>query len=277
MSILDGKVAVISGAARGQGRAHALRLAAAGARLIAFDICDQIPTVPYAMGGEDDLATTKVLVEKAAGQILAMKADVRVAAEVDAVVTAGLERFGRIDIVVANAGIGHPFAPCWTVDDDAFVNTVQVNLVGAWRTAKAAVPQLVEQGTGGSIVITGSGASIKGLPNLIGYVAAKHGVLGLVRAMARELGRYDIRVNAVLPGNTRTPMFDNDAMKRLMIPDIDEPSDELFAERARAGSPMGRPWVDPEDVAEAVVWLASPASRFVTGTALPVDGGSGIP
>jgi SDR family mycofactocin-dependent oxidoreductase len=274
---LAGKVAVISGAARGQGRAHALRLAADGARIVGFDLCAPIPTVPFDTGTPEDLAETARLVREAGGEIVTAQADVRDSGQVADALAAGLSAFGRADVVVANAGTGQPFVKAWEMDDEAFETVIAVNLVGVWRTLKAAVPHLIEQGEGGSLIVTGSGASTKGLPNLAGYVASKHGLVGLVRTMARELGPHRIRVNAVLPGNTNTEMFHNDAMRRLLVPGGEEPTEERFLARASAGSPFGIPYVEPEDIAEAVAWLAGPASRFVTGTCLPVDGGSGIP
>jgi (+)-trans-carveol dehydrogenase len=277
MGTLDGKVAFISGAARGQGRSHARRLAADGARIIGFDLCAPIDTVPFTTGTVEDLAETQRLVADAGGEIVTTVADVRSQEQVNAALEAGLRAFGRVDVVVANAGTGQPFVPAWEIDEEAFVNVVNINLIGSWRTAKAAIPRMIDQGDGGSIIVTGSGASVKGLPNLAGYVASKHGVVGLIRTMARELGRHRIRVNAVLPGNTNTLMFSNDAMRRLYLPDMDSPTQEEFVARAAASSHSGIPWVEPEDVSEAVAWLASPASRYVTGITVPVDGGTAIP
>lgn len=274
---LEGKVALVSGVARGQGRSHALRLAADGAKIIGFDICHPIDTVPFTFGTDEDLAETARLVRDGGGEIEVARADVRDPTQITEVLEAGLTRFGRVDVVVANAGTGQPFVPSWEMSDDAFVNVIAVNLIGVWRTLKAAIPHMIEQGDGGSCVVTGSGASVKGLPNLAGYVASKHGVIGLVRTMARELGQHRIRVNAVLPGNTNTEMFDNPAMRQLLVPGIAEPTDEQFLASAGAGSPMLIPFVQPDDIAEAVAWLAGPASRYVTGTALPVDGGTAVP
>ena len=274
---LDGKVAFISGAARGQGRAHALRLAQEGARIIGFDICAHIDTVPFSMATPEDLAETRRLVTDAGGEIEAVVADVRDPGQVQDALRAGMAAFGRVDVVVANAGIGHPFGPFWEISEEAFVAAVDVNLTGVWRTVRAAVPSMIEQGDGGSVVVTGSGASVKGLPNLGAYVAAKHGLVGLMHVMARELGPHRIRVNAVLPGNTNTPMFHNDAIRRLFVPGDEEPTPELFEQRARIGSPLGLPWVEPREVADAVAWLVSPAAGAVTGICVPVDGGTAIP
>jgi SDR family mycofactocin-dependent oxidoreductase len=273
MGSLDGKVAFVSGVARGQGRSHALRLAAEGARIVGFDVCAQLPEVPFEMSTPADLAETERLVREAGGDIVTRIADVRRQAEVDDALAAGLAAFGRVDVVLANAGISHPYGPAWELSEESFSETVDVNLNGVWRTIKAAVPTMIEQGDGGSIVVTGSGASLVGLPNLGGYVAAKHGLIGLVRTLTKELGRHHIRINAVLPGNTYTPMFDNEGIRRLYA-GHEEPSEELFTARAAAMSPMRVPWVDPNDISEAVVWLASPAARYVSGALLPVDAGS---
>ena len=216
---LDGAVAFISGVARGQGRSHAVRLAAEGVKIIGFDLCAQIPTVPFAMATPDDLAETERLVKDAGSEMVAVTADARDQEEVDAALRAGLEAFGRLDIVLGNAGIIHDYKKTWQLAEDAFRNVVDVNIVGVWHTVKAAVPVLIEQDQGGAIVLTGSAASVSGISNLAGYVASKHAVLGLMRTMAKELGRYRIRVNAVMPGNCNTPMFDNDGIKRLYVPD----------------------------------------------------------
>jgi SDR family mycofactocin-dependent oxidoreductase len=277
MGLLDGRVAFISGVARGQGRAHALRLAAEGARIIGFDLCGQIDTVPFAMSTPEDLADTVRLVQSAGGEIVAFQRDVREESEVEAALAEGVAAFGRVDIVIANAGIGHEYQHSHKIGDAGFRNVVDVNLIGAWHTVKAAVPRMITQGDGGSIVMIGSGASVMGIPNLAGYVATKHAILGLMRTMAKELGRHQIRVNAVLPGNCNTPMFDNDGIRRLYVPGADTPTEDDFRARAAAMAPMRNPWVEPEDVAEAVAWLASPASRFVTGAAIPVDGGGATP
>lgn len=274
---LDGAVAFISGVARGQGRSHAVRLAREGVKIIGFDLCAQIPTVPYEMTTPDDLAETVRLVKEAGSEIVAVTADVREQEQVQAALQAGLDAFGRLDIVLGNAGILHDYKKTWLIDEDDFRNVIDVNIVGVWHTVKAAVPVLIEQGQGGAIVLTGSGASISGIPNLAGYVASKHAVLGMMRTMAKELGRYQIRVNAVMPGNCNTPMFDNDGIKRLYVPDADVPSMEVFLQRAAAMSPMRNPYVEPADISEAIAFLVGPAGRLISGVALPIDGGTATP
>jgi SDR family mycofactocin-dependent oxidoreductase len=274
-STFAGRVVLVSGAARGQGRSHALRFAALGASVIAFDICQQIEGVPYAMATPEDLHETVAAARAAGGIIEGHQADVRDQHQLDELVKHAIARFGRIDVVVANAAILAPSGPFWQVSEDDFRNVLEVNLLGVWRTIKAAVPAL--QDHQGCVVVTGSGASVKGIPHIGPYVSAKHGLVGLVRVMARELAPSGVRVNAVLPGNTNTPMFNNENVRRQYVPDEPEPTEEQFMSRAQAGIPLGIPYVEPSDITEAVVWLASPAARYVTGALLPVDGGSAIP
>jgi (+)-trans-carveol dehydrogenase len=279
MGQLDGKVVFISGVARGQGRAHALRFAAEGANVIGFDIAAHVSTAPASMGSQEDLIETTRLVEKTGAHIVTAVADVRDQAEVDRALAAGLDRFGRVDIVIANAGMGQPFLPSWQVSDEAFRNTIDVNLVGAWHTAKAAIPHMIDRGEGGSVVFIGSGASVKGLPNMAAYVASKHGLIGMMRTMAKELAPHQITVNAVLPGKTNTPLLMEGSMRTALKTDEQDTATDknAFLSRAAETTPMGIPYVEPEDVAEASLWLSVPASRYVTGTAIPVDGGTAIP
>jgi (+)-trans-carveol dehydrogenase len=274
---LEGQVAFISGAARGQGRSHAVRLAREGVKIVGFDLCRQIDTVPFDMSTPEDLIETERLVKEAGSEMVAVHADARDQAEVDAAFHAGIESFGKVDIVLANAGIINNYKKTWQLEDVDFRNVVDVNIVGVWHTVKAAVPHLIERREGGAIVMTGSGASVGGIPNLAPYVASKHAVLGLMRTLAKELGRYQIRVNAVMPGNCNTPMFDNDGIRRLYVPDAETPTQEVFLERAAAMSPMRNPYVEPEDISEAIVYLVGPAGRLVSGVALPVDGGTATP
>jgi (+)-trans-carveol dehydrogenase len=277
MATLDGTVVFISGVARGQGRAHAQRFSAEGARVIGFDICANIDTVPFEMGTKEDLDETVRLVQAAGGQIVAVQGDVRDYGQVEKALQAGLTEFGRVDAVIANAGIGQPYEPAWQMSEEAFRNVIDVNLIGVWHTAKAAVTHMVDNDRSGSIVFTGSGASLKGIRHMAGYVAAKHGLIGLMRTMARELADRHIRVNAVLPGNTNTPMFHNEGLRKLFVPNIAEPTEQQFVERITAAMPMRVPWVEASDIAEATLWLSSPAARYITGVALSIDAGSGIP
>jgi SDR family mycofactocin-dependent oxidoreductase len=271
----SGQVVVVSGAARGQGRSHAVRFAALGARVVAFDVCTQIEGVPYPMSTADDLDQTVALARAAGGTIEACQADVRDAAQVEDVIGRAVASFGGVHILVANAAILPPHGRFWDTSEVDFRNVLDVNLLGAWRMVKAAAPELIK--ARGSVVVTGSGASVKGLANIGAYVTSKHALVGMVRVMAREFAPLGVRVNAVLPGNVNTPMFNNDEVRALHASADAEPTEERFLAVAREKVPMGIPYVEPSDVTEAVVWLASAAARHVTGVLLPVDGGSAIP
>ncbi|MER7684900.1 SDR family oxidoreductase [Streptomyces sp. NPDC097610] len=272
------RVALITGAARGMGRAQAVEFADAGYDVVALDYRppSSVASGAYAPLSEDFAVLTQV-VGKAGGRVRAVEADVRSQAAVDAAVAEGLQEFGRIDAVVATAGVGNPFKPSWELTEDEFRAPVEVNLLGAWHVAKATIPTLIAQGGGGSVTFVGSGASLKGLLNLAGYVASKHAQMGLMRSLAREAGPHGIRVNMVLPGNTNTELFMRGTTRYRLVPEKAEPTDEEFLARAASLSPMRIPYVEVEDVARATVWLASDAARFVTGAAIPVDGGTTIP
>jgi len=272
---LSGKVVVVSGAARGQGRSHALRFAALGARVIAFDVCAQIEGVPFPMSTPEDLDQTVALGRAAGGIIEGWQADVRHTDQVEGVIRRAVAGFGGVHVLVASAAILSERAPFWETSEDDFRRVLDVNLLGTWRMVKAAAPELIK--TRGSVVVTGSGASVKGLPNIGAYVTSKHALVGMVRVLAREFAPLGVRVNAVLPGNVNTPMFNNEAMRRLHVPAEPDPTQEQFLAVARKNVPMGIPYVEPSDVTEAVVWLASVAARHVTGVLLPVDAGSAIP
>jgi SDR family mycofactocin-dependent oxidoreductase len=273
MGLLDGKVAFISGGARGQGRSHAVRLAAEGADIITFDICEQLSTVVYAGSTEDDLAETVKLVEERDRRIVARKADVRHLDAVQAVLDEGVSEFGRVDIVLANAGImpiiGEPSQRI-----AAWHETIDIMLTGVLHTCEAAIPRLVEQGDGGSIVITSSLAGLRAPMRtmdmkslgLLGYIAAKHGVVGLMRSYANVLGPYGIRVNTVHPTGVNTPMVANPEFMALAT---EHPE---FMEAMRNILPV--PMVEPEDVSNAIVYLCSDAGRYITGVTLPVDAGA---
>jgi len=268
MGALDGKVALITGAARGQGRSHALRLARDGADIIAVDVCAPLATTGYPLATPEDLAQTVAQVEALDRRIVATVADVRDAVALAAAVAAGVEQLGGLDIVLANAGIGvaSPDAP----RADAFREQLDVNLVGVWNTVHAAVPALRATGRGGSIVVTSSVMGLSGRAGggdagTEGYVAAKHAVIGLVRSWARWLAPDNIRVNALLPSGTRTPMIVNEAVESLFPNPPEHGSD--------VGNLLDVLMLEPEDVSNAVAWLVSDGARFVTGVALPVDAG----
>jgi SDR family mycofactocin-dependent oxidoreductase len=271
VGLMDGKVAFITGAARGQGRAHAIRLAEEGADIVAVDLCRQMDTVPYPMATADELQETADLVRGLGRRALAAEVDVRSSAALEAAVAQALEKLGRLDTVCANAGIS-TMGLTWELSDAQWQEMIDTNLGGVWRTIKATVPAMIELGNGGSVVLTGSTASIKGFGGVPHYTAAKHGVLGLMRALVNEVSQYSIRVNTVVPTSTDTPMIQNDAMRALFGVASDAPIDD-FAKAFQAMHTLPIPWVEPRDIANAVLWLASDEARFVTGNVLQVDAG----
>ena len=274
MGRLDGKVAFITGAARGQGRSHALRLAQEGADIIAVDIAEQMSTVPYPMSTPEDLEETVRQVEALDRRIVARKADVRDGEALRAAVDAGVAELGRLDIVAANAGI-FSNATVEELTEEQWADMLDVNLSGVWRTCKVAIPHLRAAG-GGSIIITSSTAGIKGFPNFAHYVSAKHGVVGLMRTLALELAPDMIRVNTIHPTSVDTPMIQNENLYALFAPDL-EPAQRTREElggRFGAMNALPIPWVEPVDISNAVLWLASDEARYVTGVMLPVDAGS---
>jgi SDR family mycofactocin-dependent oxidoreductase len=266
MSLLSGKVALITGAARAQGRSHAVRLAAEGADIIALDICAEAAPIGYAAATRDDLDETARLVEKENGRILTRVADVRDQAALDETVRDGVRQFGSIDIVVANAGIS-TWDRFWEMSDEKWQAMIDVNLTGVWRTFKASTPAMIEQGRGGSLIAIASVAGIKSLPGQAHYSAAKHGLVGLTKSAAIELGPYGIRVNSIHPWGVRSPMVEDVEVTRMLerFPDFTKSFGSILP------SPMP---AEPEDISDAVVYLASDLSRCVTGIQLPVDMGA---
>ncbi len=264
---LKGKVAFITGAARGQGRAHAVRLAADGANVIAVDLCEQITSVPYPLATPEDLAATVKLVEDTGARIVARQGDVRDRASLSSALQAGLDEFGRLDIVVANAGI----APMQS-GDDGWRDAIDVNLTGVYNTIKVAIPTMVKQGTGGSIVLISSAAGLAGVASpdagSVGYAAAKHGVVGLMRVYANLLAKQSIRVNSIHPTGVETPMINNEFTRHWLA--------KMAAESDSPGS-MGNALpvevLQADDIANAVAWLVSDQARYITGVTLPVDAG----
>jgi SDR family mycofactocin-dependent oxidoreductase len=273
MARLDGKVAFITGAARGQGRSHALRLAEEGADIVALDLCEQMETVPYPMSSQADLDETVRMVEDLDRRIVARKADVRDMGAIEAVVEEGVSQFGGIDIVCANAGI-FTFRPAHELSDQEWQEVIDVNLTGVWRTCKAVIPGMIERGRGGSIIITSSTAGIKGFANSAHYVASKHAVVGLSRTLAAELAPYNIRVNTIHPTGVDTPMIQNQGLYELFRPDLDQPSREDAAAAFQSLNMLPIPWVEARDISNAVLFLASDESRYVTAIQLPVDAGA---
>ena len=276
MSLLDGQVAFITGAARGQGRHHAVKLAEQGADIIAVDICGQIATIPFPMATPSDLEDTVAQVESTGRRIHAVAADVRDLDDMFEAVNTGVQKFGRLDIVSANAGVVS-FGSISDLTLQAWNDVVDTNLTGVFNTVKASVPHLVTGKRGGSIVITSSAAGLKAHPNASHYVAAKHGLVGLMRSLAMELAVHSIRVNSIHPTQVNTPMIINDAtMRAFGIDPRSEGAHESFAAASATTNLLPTPWVEPDDVSNALLFLASDASRFITGVALPVDAGMAI-
>jgi SDR family mycofactocin-dependent oxidoreductase len=267
-----GKVALVTGAARGQGRSHAVRLAEEGADIIALDVCADLDTVPYPLARPADLDETARAVEALGQRILARQADVRDLASLRAAVDEGVAEFGRLDIVCANAGVNNPGA-AHELDDEVWSDVVDVDLSGVWRTCKVAIPYLIDGGRGGAIVLTSSAAGVKGYANIAHYTAAKHGVNGLVKSLAQELAPHRIRVNSVNPTQVDTPMIMNEPMFALFCPDVPAPTRADFAPVSQAMHLLPVPWVEPRDVSNTVLFLASDEARYITGVALPVDAG----
>lgn len=272
---LEGKVAFISGAARGQGRSHAVRLAEEGADIIAVDVCGPVTAdSAIAAATPADLAETVEMVKGRNRRIVASEVDVRDFDALKAVVDDGVEQLGRLDIVVANAGIGNGGETLDKTSESDWQDMIDVNLSGVWKTVKAAVPHLEATGSGGSVVLTSSVGGAKAYPNTGHYIAAKHGVIGLMKSFAVELGAQSIRVNSVLPTNVNTPMFMNEGTMKLFRPDLENPGPDDMKIVAQMMHVLPIGWVEPEDISNAVLFLASDESRFITGVALPVDGGS---
>jgi (+)-trans-carveol dehydrogenase len=270
---VEGKVAFVTGAARGQGRSHAIRLAEEGADIIAIDLCDQIDTVPYGMSHPGDLEQTVKEIEALDRRIVATEADVRDFGAVKKALDNGVAELGRLDIVCGNAGIFSFTGEGEELSEQMWDDMIAVNLTGVWHTTKAATPHLIANG-GGSIVLTSSTAGLKGFPNFAHYVSAKHGVVGLMRTLALELAPHMIRVNSVHPTSVHTDMIDNDATFRLFRPDLEKPTVEDAKGTFQSMNALPIPWVDPRDISNAVLFLASDEARYITGITLPVDAGS---
>ncbi len=272
---VEGKVAFITGAARGQGRSHAVRLAEEGADIIAVDICRPITDndlIPPAT--PDDLAQTADLVKGLNRRIVTAEVDVRDFDALKSAVDSGVEQLGRLDIIVANAGIGNGGETLDKTSEEDWDNMIGINLSGVWKSVKAAVPHLISGGNGGSIVLTSSVGGLKPYPNTGHYIAAKHGVIGLMRTFAMELGQHSIRVNAVCPTNVNTPMFMNDGTMKLFRPDLENPGPDDMAIVAQLMHVLPIGWVEPVDISNAVLFLASDEARYVTGLPVTVDAGS---
>jgi SDR family mycofactocin-dependent oxidoreductase len=272
MARLDGKVAFITGGARGQGRSHAVLMAEQGADIITLDLCGTIGSIEYPLATAEDLDETVRLVDKTGRRIVARQADVRDFDSVAAVLQDGLNELGRLDFVVANAGI-MPTLGDRGRQRQAFYDAIDVMLTGVFHTCEAAIPTLIEQDEGGAIVITSSSAGLKAMApsrelamaGFMGYGAAKHGVVGLMRAYANSLAPHQIRCNSVHPGGVNTPMVVNDGFSQFMDEHPDAGSSFM--------NPMQVSLLDPSDISNAIIFLCSEEGRYITGVTLPVDAG----
>jgi SDR family mycofactocin-dependent oxidoreductase len=275
MGKLDGKVAFITGAARGQGRSHAAALAREGADIIAIDTTAKVGSVPYPLATADDLAETVRLVETTGRRILARDADVRDSQALARAVEEGVNAFGRLDIVLANAGISTP-APTLEMSDDTWQDMIDINLTGVWKSLKASVPHIIAGGRGGAVVITSSLAAIYANENTAHYSAAKAGLVMLMKVMAKELAPHSIRVNTVHPTTVATDMILNDATYRLFRPDLENPTRADFEEAARTLNRLPVAALEPEDISNAVLHLVSDDAKYVTGTTHVIDAGGSL-
>jgi (+)-trans-carveol dehydrogenase len=270
--LLAGQVALVTGAARGQGRGHALALAREGASIIAVDSCAPIATVPYPLASKEDLQETAERVAALGVQVIPGVVDVRDLAGLENFVADAVGALGRLDVVCANAGVSTP-SPTLTMTEETWQTTIDINLTGVWKTCRATVPHIIAGGRGGTVIITSSSATAMISGNIAHYTASKHGLIGFMRVLAKELAPHRIRVNTLHPTGVRTPMIFNEPMYRLFRPDLENPGQEDFESVARSHHALGVSSVEPEDVSAAVIYLASPSGRYVTGTTLMLDAG----
>ena len=271
MGMLDGKVAFITGGARGQGRAHAVTCAREGADVIIVDILDQLPSVSYKLATREDMTETVRQVEALDRRVIAMKADVRSQAELDAAVAAGIAELGKIDVLIANAGIW-TLGNFWELTDEAWEEMVGVNLSGVWRSAKAVAPHMIERGSG-SIVITASVNALEAGQYTAHYVAAKHGLIGLMKNLALELAPHGIRCNAVSPGAVKTPMTNHQGAWDMFAGHPGGTEEDMTEAGHHYTLLAGASWLDPQDIANAALYLNSDLAAKVTGVVIPVDAG----
>lgn len=269
MGELDNTVAVITGAARGQGRSHAVALAEQGADIIAVDICADIDLIPYPLATKSDLDETVQLVQAAGRRVVPVIADVRDLDELEAGVQAGIDDLGEVDIVIANAGVV-AIGDTQTRAEPLFDAIVDTNLKGVWHTLLATVPSIIRKGKGGSVVLVSSSQGLigrggDGSTAMFAYAASKHGVVGLMRSAANAYAPHKIRVNSVHPSGVATPMILNDFVINRMLENPNPAVSQMLLPDV--------PLVEPQDVTEAVLWLVSPRARFVTGITVPVDAG----
>ena len=273
---LEGKVAFVTGAARGQGRAHAVRFAREGADVVAIDICGPVSdTITYQMPTSEDLAETARLVEAEGRKVLAREVDIRDLAAQQQVVADAVEQFGRLDILVANAGV-LSWGRLFEIDEDQWDSVVNVNLSGTWRTIRAVVPAMIEAGNGGSIIIVSSSAGVKATPGNAHYAASKHGLTALTNSLALEVGEFGIRVNSIHPYSIMTPMIEPEAMGAIFskYPTyLHSFAPMPYKPVAHDGKAGLQEFMTPEEVTDVVTWLAGPGSATISGSQIAVDRG----
>lgn len=276
MGRVTGKVAFVTGLARGQGRSHAVRLAEEGADIIGVDICADVDSVPYSMATPEDMAETIRLVEKTGRRIIARQADVRDLNALQEVVDEGVRSLGRLDIIVANACTMNGTALAWDLTEDQWNDQIDIGLTGTWKTIKAAVPAMLRSDNGGAIVLVSSTCGLAAEPHLAHYDAAKHGVTGLAKALSVELAPHMIRVNSLHPTNVRTTMCENDYLVDLFAGGREgaqfDDADVVRAFQDMATLPV--PYLEPIDTSNAILHLVSDEARYVTGTSHVVDLGA---
>lgn len=275
MPRLDGKVAFITGAARGQGRSHAVRLAEEGADIIAIDICQTIPAAPGPGPTPAELDVTIEAVEALGRRILAAQLDVRDLEAMTGFVAKSVGELGRLDIVLANAGIAGT-APTLEMDEQVWQTMMDINLTGVWKSLKASVPHIIAGGRGGSVVITSSLAAVTANEHTAHYSAAKSGLVGLMRVLAKELAPHRIRVNTVHPTTVGTEMILNESTYRHFRPDLDHPTRDDFEETARTLNRIPIPYLEAADVTNVVLFLVSDEGRYVTGSQQLLDAGGSL-
>ena len=275
MGRVEGKVALVTGAARGQGRSHAVRLADEGADVILLDVCEDMATIPYPLGTEDELQETAEAVEKLDRRAVWAKVDIRNAEHLNEVVSEAVAELGGLDIVSAGAGVCG-FGQVLDLTVEEWKEQIDVNLTGAFNTAKATIPHILAHGRGGSVIFTASTCGLEAVQGIGHYNASKHGVVALTKTLAIELGPRRVRVNALCPTNVATPMVQNDTTWKLFFPDVENPSQadaEAPNSIVRQMHVIPIPWVEPEDISAGLLYLASDDSRYVTGTTLVIDAG----
>lgn len=271
MGKLDGKVALITGGARGQGRSHALTLAREGADIVVCDIVQDFETIPYPMATEEQLKETVRLVEELGRRCVAVKADTRDSQQMKAVVDRAVAEFGRIDILCANAGIGG-YKTVVEMTDQEWNETIDTNLTGTFNSIRAVLPQMISQKYG-RIVATASMAGRSAYPNLPHYIASKWGIIGLVKATALEVAPFGITVNAVCPTACNTDMIQNDTCYRLFRPDLENPTREDAGAALQTLNAIPVPWIEPQDVSNTILFLVSDEARYITGDSIQVAAG----